>query len=120
MPPEIHAAQHERAGRGLWLGPATGSTAGLPGREQPAAPAILHGLARGTAPTSSRHMTKGQRVMVVAKIYPEPEKGKRTDLLKNSTGLGFDKAYLSHARTVLEYAPAGSSQRWDSATVFDS
>ena len=65
-------------------------------------------------------MTKGQRVMVVAKIYPEPEKGKRTDLLKNSTGLGFDKAYLSHARTVLEYAPAGSSQRWDSATVFDS
>ena len=43
--------------------------------------------------------------MAVAKIYPEPEKGKRTDLLKNSTGLGFDKAYLSHARTVLRHEP---------------
>ena len=50
-------------------------------------------------------MTKGQRAMAVAKIYPEPEKGKRTDLLKNSTSLGFDKAYLSRARTVLQYAP---------------
>ena len=37
--------------------------------------------------------------------FPKAEQGKRTDLLKNSTGLGFDKAYLSRARTVLKHAP---------------
>ena len=40
---------HKRAGRAM-VEPAAGSTAGQPGREQPAAPAILHGLARRIAP----------------------------------------------------------------------
>ena len=53
VPPEIHAAQHERAGRAGGTD-ATGSTTSL-SRERdegrrPAATAILHGLARGTAP----------------------------------------------------------------------
>ena len=52
-----------------------------------------------------RHLTKGQRAMVVAKLYPEPTPGKRNDLLKNSTGADFDKGYLSHARTVLRLLP---------------
>ncbi len=51
--PAIHAAQHERAGRAR-VPSATGFTAGLPEEEPPAAPAILHGLARRTAPFSSQ------------------------------------------------------------------
>lgn len=39
--------------------------------------------------------------MAVALAKPEPEKGKRNDLLNNSTGLDFDKASLSRARFVL-------------------
>ena len=111
---------------------ATGSTAGLRRRkQQPAATAILHGLARRTAPQTQpprhpearkplagRHMTKGQRVMVVAKIYPEPERGGRGKTVRLPDGLS--KQRISEARTVVQYAPAGSSQRWDSATVFDS
>ena len=57
-------------------------------------------------------MTKGQRAMAVAMIYPEPEdahergkKGGQGKQLINSTALGFDKALLSHARTVLKHAP---------------
>ena len=52
-----------------------------------------------------RHMTKGQRAMAVAKIYPDPKRGAHSELNKSTGGLGFDKAYLSHARTVLQYAP---------------
>lgn len=44
---------------------------------------------------------KGQQAMAVALAKPEPEKGKRNDLLNNSTGLDFDKASLSRARFVL-------------------
>jgi len=71
-------------------------------------------------PWGGRHMTKGQRAMAVATIYPKPEKGGRGKKSVKITESMFDASYLSHARTVLEYAPAGSSQRWDSATVFDS
>ncbi len=52
-----------------------------------------------------RHMTKGQRAMAVAKIYPEPEKGGRGKKSVKITEFGFDSSYLSHARTVLQYAP---------------
>ena len=41
--------------------------------------------------------------MAVAMIYPETQKGKRTDLLNNSTSLGFDKGYLSQARSIYQY-----------------
>lgn len=51
-----------------------------------------------------RHLTKGQRAMAVAKIYPEPAKMKR-----KGTGSVFTTelsgGYMSHARTVLKWAP---------------
>ena len=53
-----------------------------------------------------RHMTKGQRAMVVAKIYPEPAKGGRGK--KSSSNLaetaGFSQRRLNEARFVLRYA----------------
>ena len=49
-------------------------------------------------------MTKGQRAMAVAKIYPEPEQGKRKTSL-DSKQVGISKTNLSFARTVLQYAP---------------
>jgi hypothetical protein len=53
-----------------------------------------------------RNLTKGQQAMLRAMIEPEPKRGTRTDLLKNSTSeLGFDKALLSKARTVLRSGP---------------
>ena len=51
-----------------------------------------------------RHMTKGQRAMAVAMIYPEPEQGKsKTSVI--ITEVGFAASYLSHARTVLRHSP---------------
>jgi ParB-like nuclease domain len=53
-----------------------------------------------------RDMSKGAKAMVAACLFPEPEPGKRNDLLNNSTGEpGIDKASLSRARTVLALAP---------------
>ena len=50
-----------------------------------------------------RHMTKGQRAMAVAMIYPDPVKIKRAGSSKTEElGAG---AYLSYARTVLRFAP---------------
>jgi hypothetical protein len=50
-----------------------------------------------------RHMTKGQRAMAVALIYPEPAKGGRG---KNSQLSGeFSVEYLSRARAVVKDAP---------------
>ena len=49
-------------------------------------------------------MTKGQRAMAVAKIYPEPEQGKRKTSLETKQ-VGISKTNLSFARTVLAYAP---------------
>ena len=48
-------------------------------------------------------MTKGQRTMAVAKIYPEPEKGGRGK--KASVSKEFSGARVSQARTVLKYTP---------------
>ena len=49
-------------------------------------------------------MTKGQRAMAVAMVYPEPIKIKRSGSVI-ITDPGVDPSYLSHARTVLQYAP---------------
>ena len=54
-----------------------------------------------------RHMTKGQRAMAIAMIYPEPEKGGRGKKSVRITEFGFDPSYLSHARTVLRYSVDG-------------
>ena len=54
-----------------------------------------------------RHMTAGQRAMAVAMIYPEPERGKRTDLKGTSVPTTeVASGTLSHARTVLKLNPA--------------
>ncbi len=47
-------------------------------------------------------MTKGQRAMAVAKIYPETEQGKQSTSVKITE---VSSGYLSHARTVLQFAP---------------
>jgi hypothetical protein len=49
-------------------------------------------------------MTKGQRAMAVAMIYPEPEKGGRGNSSKIE-GFGVANAYVSYARTILKFAP---------------
>ncbi len=56
-------------------------------------------------------MTKGQRAMAVAKIYPEPEKGGRGKKALKNSEFGVSRQYIGFARTVLHHAPAGSSQR---------
>ena len=47
-------------------------------------------------------MTKGQRAMAVAKIYPETFDRSASESVKNSH---IDRSYISQARTVLQYAP---------------
>lgn len=51
-----------------------------------------------------RHLTKGQRAMAVAKLYPEPERLKRAGSSKNED-LKIAPAYVSQARTVLRWLP---------------
>jgi hypothetical protein len=48
-------------------------------------------------------MTKSQRAIVVARIYPETKRGVHSEL-RNSTG-EFDKSLISRARSVLRHAP---------------
>lgn len=55
-----------------------------------------------------RHMTKGQRAMAVAMIYPEPEKGGRGN--KSSVSEEFSGTRVSMARTVLKWAPEMAEQ----------
>ncbi len=50
-----------------------------------------------------RNMTKGQRAMAVAKIYPEPEKLRRKGNSPSKTE-GLTAERLSLARTVLRYS----------------
>ena len=53
-----------------------------------------------------RHMTKGQRAMAVAMIFPEPATVKRRGSGSSETeDLGVSANYLSSARTVLKHAP---------------
>jgi hypothetical protein len=67
-----------------------------------------------------RHMNKGQRAMVVAKLYPEPTAYKRggSDSLKIKE-LAITGGYLSRARTVLGYAPELVSAVKDGALPLD-
>lgn len=51
-----------------------------------------------------RHMTKGQRAMAVAMIYPDPAKLKRGSSLPSSEQ-AFSQQYLSQARAVLKHKP---------------
>ena len=54
-----------------------------------------------------RHLTKGQRAMALAMIYPEPKRGEHADpsLLSKLGGSSITKGYLSQARTVLREDP---------------
>lgn len=56
-----------------------------------------------SANINRRHMTKSQRAIVVARIYPEPEKGGRGK--KSSVTKEFSDERLSLARTVIRHAP---------------
>ena len=50
-----------------------------------------------------RHITKGQRAMTVARIYPEPEKGGRGKTVRFPDGIS--KQRISEARVMLRFAP---------------
>jgi hypothetical protein len=50
-----------------------------------------------------RHMTKGQRAMVVAMIYPEPTKVKRSGSSNLEDQTGVARGYVSMARAVLKW-----------------
>jgi hypothetical protein len=68
-----------------------------------------------------RHMTKGQRAMAVAMIYPEGKPGERTDL-HSATSSKIEEVgagYISMARTVLKWAPELASQVLAGAAVLD-
>lgn len=61
-----------------------------------------------SANINRRHMTKGQRAMAVARMYPEPEKGGRGNKINSSKNEDFKKistGNLSQARTIIAYAP---------------
>jgi ParB-like nuclease domain len=63
-----------------------------------------------SANIARRNLSKGQRAMAVAKLFPDPEKGGRGK--KNSVfNTGFLSAVsVSHARTVLNLLPAAADQ----------
>jgi hypothetical protein len=50
-----------------------------------------------------RHLTKGQRAMAVAKLYPDPEKGGRGKTVTKNVGVS--SQYITEARTVLRWLP---------------
>jgi ParB-like chromosome segregation protein Spo0J len=54
-----------------------------------------------------RHLTKGQRAIALAMIYPEPEKGgrgKKSDALNSAVSAGFSSRRLNAARSVLRHS----------------
>ncbi len=53
-------------------------------------------------------MTKGQRAMAVAMIYPDAKRSGRAGNKKelNNSTINIDKGYISQARTVLIHAPS--------------
>ena len=70
-------------------------------------------------------MTKGQRAMAVAKIYPEPEKGgrgKKGAACGEFSGVPTQR--VSEARAVLQYAPdlpgrsSGRVSEMDEGNIF--
>ncbi len=84
-----------------WPGPCQEPTARESNGEDPTKYVLSANIHR-------RNMTKGQRAMAVAKIYPEPEKGGRGKKSKTTNLIvsgGFSRQRLDHARTVLQCAP---------------
>ena len=71
----------------------------VPSLEDPTAYVISVNMGR-------RDMTKGQKAMVYARIYPEPAKFKRKGSGSIPRIEQFSPQYLSRARAVLEHAPA--------------
>ncbi len=69
-----------------------------------------------------RHMTKGQRAMAVATIYPDSDKGGRGK--KTSGNLaeisGFSQRSLQVARTVIKFAPELAGDVLAGATPLDA
>jgi ParB-like nuclease family protein len=55
-----------------------------------------------SANINRRHMTKGQRAVVVARIHPEPKRGIHSEFPEETGELS--KAHLSRARFVVRYA----------------
>jgi hypothetical protein len=54
-----------------------------------------------------RHLTKGQRAMLTAILFPEPEKGgrgKKSQALKSAESAGFSSRRMNEARSVLRYS----------------
>jgi hypothetical protein len=54
-----------------------------------------------------RNLTKGQRAMLVARMYPEPEKGgrgKKSEAIKSAESAGFGATRVKQARTVLRHS----------------
>jgi ParB-like nuclease domain len=56
-----------------------------------------------SANINRRNLTKGQRAMAVAKLYPDPATLKRKGSVKNTELVSTE--YVSHARTVLRWVP---------------
>lgn len=52
-----------------------------------------------------RNISKGQKAMLLALLYPEPEKGGRGNKGKASETAGFSATRLKQARTVLAFSP---------------
>ena len=50
-------------------------------------------------------MSKGQRAMAVALIYPDTEQGKKSDDETSSVTEEVAPSRLSYARTIIKYAP---------------
>ena len=58
-----------------------------------------------------RHMTKGQRAMAVAKIYPEPERGRgKKDPAKGTEKVSYSRVKV--ARAVLNYPANSPAPSW--------
>lgn len=53
----------------------------------------------------TREMTASQKAILLAMEYPEPKRGEHSELTKSTGEVGFDKALLSRARTIVAWAP---------------
>lgn len=56
-----------------------------------------------SANINRRHLSKGQRAMAVAKLYPEPRQGKRTSSKNDDVRVA--PSYVREARAVLRWLP---------------
>jgi hypothetical protein len=70
-----------------------------------------------SANVNRRHLSKGQRAMAVAMLYPEPNAAGRGEKKNPKLSLGFSEQYISQARTVLKWTPPLAEQVPDGALV---